>query len=276
VKKAHKLGETNNFRNRTPRGGRGGKKRGGGSKHKDITTITSFDNFDGGAESSSSVNWLRAEVGVFRDGKQAGRGRGGDEDMLAPPRRYSEDSEEPPGTGTEGRANTTFSVESWGGVDTPQNDTPVDPDSLANYSPAKGGLNRPDVEFSLSKEMKREIKALRTAPDACWVVFQCVVLLFQGKTNKNISWYDCRDFVSEVDFNSLWDKVSLSRDRIQSVKRKLTGLGVEWRDVRRINRVAADVLEWIAGVTGIQEEKGGGAEEGESRGRGGGTLALGL
>ena len=195
-----------------------------------------------------------------------------------PPRKYSEDGdEEPPGTGTEGRANTTFSVESWGGVDTPQNDTPVDPNSLANYSPAKSGLNRPDVEFSLSKEVKREIKALRTAPDACWIIFQCVVLLFQGKTNKNVSWYDCRDFVSEVDFNSLYDEVSLSRDRIQSVKRKLTGLGVEWRDVRRINRVAADVLEWIAGVTGIQEEKGGEGGGGErGGGGGGGNLTLGL
>ena len=104
-----------------------------------------------------------------------------------------------------------------------------------------------------------------------------MVLLFRGKSNKSVSWYDCRDFVSEVDFNSLWDTVSLSRDRIQSVKRKLTGLGVEWRDVRRINRAAADVLEWIGQVTKIQEEKKGegvGVEGG--RGRSAGQIGFSL
>ena len=159
VKKSHKLGETNNFRNKTPRGGKGGEKRRGENRAKDITTITSFDNFDG-AESSSSVNWLRAEVGMSREGRRVEmnfEGMGREKGMPVPPRRGDE-GEDPPRVGT-----TPFSVGSWeGDIDTPQNDTPVDPNSLANYSPARGGLNRPDVEFSLTKEMKREIRNMRT------------------------------------------------------------------------------------------------------------------
>lgn len=74
-----------------------------------------------------------------------------------------------------------------------------------------------------------------------------VFSLFNDQGSCNVSWYDCRDFC--VNFK----EGVLVQSRISGVVRQVKGM--EGREVRRVSRIAAEVLEWVGEVVGF---KGGG------------------
>ncbi|GMH91068.1 hypothetical protein TL16_g11950 [Triparma laevis f. inornata] len=74
-----------------------------------------------------------------------------------------------------------------------------------------------------------------------------VFSLFNDQGSRNVSWYDCRDFC--VNFK----EGVLVQSRISGVVRQVKGM--EGGEVRRVSRIAAEVLEWVGEVVGF---KGGG------------------
>jgi len=80
-------------------------------------------------------------------------------------------------------------------------------DTLEGYSPGKPSVplnqdvRRKKPYFNLGKKKKLELKNMRVCNDVMKAVFQCVWVLFEGKGRQNEDWYDCRDFVVNLDFN---------------------------------------------------------------------------
>jgi hypothetical protein len=101
----------------------------------------------------------------------------------------------------------------------------------------------------LGKKAKQEIRNLRAVNDVVLAVFQCVLVLFKGKECHTASLFDCRDFISTVDFDSLSDTI-IGGNRIRVVKKKLLDMGKDMHQVERINRNAAQILEWVLGCIG--------------------------
>ncbi|GMH77608.1 hypothetical protein TrRE_jg9762 [Triparma retinervis] len=265
VKKMEKLGEVNNFRNRTPRGGRkvGGNRRGKVGRN---------------SGRSGGRNTLIAEGGDDGEGMEEGGSVGSNSATR--------------------RTESEFTVGSWGGEDDDA-DNPMVPgieDTLESYSPGKPGVlsassggkggsseRRKNPYFVLGKKAKNSLKAMRRGNVVVCTVFQCVCALFEGKSMLNGDWFDVRDYVVKLDFNELFKggnkgvgatntNNTIPQDRVGAVRRKLRMMGMEVRDIRRVNGVAADVVEWIVEVCGFREEefrRGGGSRAGS-----GGGLAL--
>ena len=121
----------------------------------------------------------------------------------------SDDPAVPNSGGGKRRTESEFTVASWGGgeeVGTPGMIGAVE-DTLEGYSPGKPSVplnqdvRRKKPYFNLGKKKKLELKNMRVCNDVMKAVFQCVWVLFEGKGRQNEDWYDCRDFVVNLDFN---------------------------------------------------------------------------
>ena len=94
-----------------------------------------------------------------------------------------------------------------------------------------------------------ELKGMRKAPEVVYDVFSLVYGLFNGETGmRNISWYDCRDFVVNCEYGVVIPA------RVPVVRRAIRAMDVG--DVRRVSRIAAEVLEWVGRVIGEEEGAG--------------------